>query len=92
MSETQTQDPAPGTPGGDPHEFDLLAQQVADATEVFLLGLQEISRGESAESAVPLLLLEVSQLLLAGAQLGRRSTSRPARSTSRTSGPTPTWT
>ncbi len=70
MSETQTQDPAPGTPGGDPHEFDLLAQQVADATEVFLLGLQEISRGESAESAVPLLLLEVSQLLLAGAQLG----------------------
>lgn len=52
------------------HEFAEFGQQIADATEVFLVGLQEISRGESAGTAVPLLLLEVSQLLLAGARLG----------------------
>lgn len=52
-------------------ERDELAQQVADAVEVYLLGLQAISRGEAAGgAAVPLLLLEVSQLLLAGARLG----------------------
>ncbi len=51
-------------------EREELAQQVADAVEVYLLGLQAISRGEAAGAAVPLLLLEVSQLLLAGARLG----------------------
>ena len=51
-------------------EFEDFGQQIADATEAFLVGLQEISRGESAGVAVPLLLLEVSQLLLAGARLG----------------------
>ena len=61
MSETQV---------AEGHEFDEFGQQIADATEVFLLGLQEISRGESAGTAIPLLLLEVSQLLLAGARLG----------------------
>ncbi len=52
------------------HEFEEFGQQIADATEAFLVSLQEISRGESAGVAVPLLLLEVSQLLLAGARLG----------------------
>ena len=51
-------------------EFEEFGQQIADATEAFLVGLQEISRGESAGAAVPMLLLEVSQLLLAGARLG----------------------
>ena len=51
-------------------QFEDFGQQIADATEAFLVGLQEISRGEDAGSAVPLLLLEVSQLLLAGARLG----------------------
>ncbi|SDS72021.1 protein of unknown function [Nocardioides scoriae] len=46
------------------------AQQIADACETYLVGLQAISRGEAAGAAVPLLLLEVSQLLLAGARLG----------------------
>ena len=46
------------------------AQQIADACEAYLVGLQAISRGEAAGAAVPLLLLEVSQLLLAGARLG----------------------
>jgi hypothetical protein len=51
-------------------QLEELAQQVADATEAYLVGLQAISRGEAAGAAVPLLLLEVSQLLLAGARLG----------------------
>lgn len=58
------------TPEMSDQERDDLAQQVADAVEVYLLGLQAISRGEAAGAAVPLLLLEVSQLLLAGARLG----------------------
>ena len=58
------------TPDMTDRERDDLAQQVADAVEVYLLGLQAISRGEAEGAAVPLLLLEVSQLLLAGARLG----------------------
>lgn len=51
-------------------EIQELAQQVADATEAFLVGLQAISRGAAESASVPLLLLEVSQLQLAGARLG----------------------
>lgn len=47
-----------------------LGQQIADSVEAFLRGLQEISRLEEGTTVVPLLLLEVSQLLLAGARLG----------------------
>jgi hypothetical protein len=47
------------------------AQGVADQVESFLIALREISRGEvSGGHAVSLLLLEVSQLLLAGGRLG----------------------
>jgi hypothetical protein len=51
-------------------DFEDFGQQIADAAEAFLVALQEISRGEGKGAAVPLLLLEVSQLLLAGARLG----------------------
>jgi hypothetical protein len=51
-------------------DFEELGQQIADAVEAFLVSLQAISRGEAAGSAVPLLLLEVSQVMLAGARLG----------------------
>jgi hypothetical protein len=51
-------------------EFEDFGQQIADACEAFLLGLQAISSEEDGGAAVPLLLLEVSQLLLAGARLG----------------------
>lgn len=59
------------------HEFEEFGQQIADACEAFLLGLQAISREEEAGSAVPLLLLEVSQLLLAGARLGAQQDFQP---------------
>ena len=59
------------------NEFEDFGQQIADAAEAFLLGLQAISREESPGSAVPLLLLEVSQLLLAGARLGAQQDFQP---------------
>jgi Domain of unknown function (DUF5063) len=44
--------------------------EIADQVESFLIALAELARGESPEHAVSLLLLEVSQLLLAGGRLG----------------------
>jgi hypothetical protein len=82
MSET-TPRPAPsrepsGGPGGQPgsglpSDLEDLAQGVADQVESFLLALREIARSDDPGRAVPLLLLEVSQLLLAGARLGAHS-------------------
>jgi hypothetical protein len=69
----------PGTTEGPPRrpvpahedsELEDLAQGIADQAESFLLALREIARGENPSTAVPLLLLEVSQLLLAGGRLG----------------------
>lgn len=47
-----------------------LASRVAEQVEDFLSGLERIARGEGGDETVPMLLLEVSQILLAGAQLG----------------------
>jgi hypothetical protein len=58
-------------------DFEDFGQQIADACEAFLLGLQAISRDEDAGATVPLLLLEVSQLLLAGARLGAQQDFQP---------------
>ena len=59
------------------HEFEEFGQQIADASEAFLLGLQAISSEDDGGAAVPLLLLEVSQLLLAGARLGAQQDFQP---------------
>jgi uncharacterized protein DUF5063 len=58
-------------------DLEEFGQQIADACEVFLVGVQEISKGEDPGVAVPLLLLEVSQLLLAGARLGAQIDFEP---------------
>lgn len=58
-------------------EFEDFGQQIADACEAFLLGLQAIASEEDSGAAVPLLLLEVSQLLLAGARLGAQRDFQP---------------
>jgi hypothetical protein len=58
-------------------EFEDFGQQIADACEAFLLGLQAIAGEEEGGAAVPLLLLEVSQLLLAGARLGAQRDFEP---------------
>ena len=58
-------------------DLEDLGQQIADACEAFLLGLRAIATEDDGGSAVPLLLLEVSQLLLAGARLGAQQDFQP---------------
>ncbi|GAA2510822.1 DUF5063 domain-containing protein [Streptomyces thermolineatus] len=54
-------------PSNDPGEF---AVQIADQVESFVLAVDEVAKGDEPGSAISLLLLEVSQLLLAGGRLG----------------------
>jgi hypothetical protein len=70
-------------------DFDELGQQIADATEAFLVSVQAISREEDAGRVVPLLLLEVSQLLLAGARLGAQRDFEPEQEYQPDVGPDP---
>jgi len=58
-------------------ELEDFAQQIADAVEAYLVSVQAISREATAGTAVPLLLLEVSQVLLAGARLGAQTDFTP---------------
>ncbi|MFJ5260909.1 DUF5063 domain-containing protein [Streptomyces sp. NPDC088387] len=51
----------------DPDDF---AVQIADQIESFLVAVAEVAKGDEPGSAVPFLLLEVSQLMLAGGRLG----------------------
>ncbi|MET9418961.1 DUF5063 domain-containing protein [Streptomyces klenkii] len=51
----------------DPDDF---AVSVADSIESFIVAVTEVSRGDEPDSAVPFLLLEISQLLLTGGRLG----------------------
>ena len=53
------------------------AQQIADQVESFLLALRAIAREADAGRAVSLLLLEISQILLAGARLGAQQDFTP---------------
>ncbi|WP_244931011.1 DUF5063 domain-containing protein [Nocardioides sp. W7] len=65
------------------------AQQIADQVESFLVALQAISRDEEGGAAISLLLLEVSQLLLAGARLGAQADFEPAQEYQPDVGPDP---
>jgi hypothetical protein len=58
-------------------EIEEFAQQIADAVEAFLVALQAMSREENAGTVVPLLLVEVSQILFAGARLGAQQDFQP---------------
>jgi hypothetical protein len=51
-------------------ETEDFAQQIADQVESFLLALKAIAREADGGRAISLLLLEISQVLLAGARLG----------------------
>ncbi|MFC4908869.1 DUF5063 domain-containing protein [Actinomadura gamaensis] len=53
-----------------PQEWNTLAERVACHVENYLSGLEAVARGEAGTHTVPMLLLEVSQVILAGAQLG----------------------
>jgi hypothetical protein len=51
-------------------EFHDFGAEIADQVESFLLVVREVARGDEPATAVPMLLLEVSQLLLGGGRLG----------------------
>ena len=65
------------------------AQQIADQVESFLVALQAIARDEDGGRAISLLLLEVSQVLLAGARLGVQSDFTPSEEFQPDAGPDP---
>ncbi|MDH4159054.1 MAG: DUF5063 domain-containing protein [Actinomycetota bacterium] len=50
--------------------LDEFTGQVAEQIESFLIALGAVARGDQPESALSILLLEVSQLMLAGGRLG----------------------
>lgn len=65
------------------------AQQIADQVASFLLAVQAISREPDGGRAIPLLLLEVSQILLAGARLGVQADFEPHQQYQPDVGPDP---
>ncbi|WP_300406558.1 DUF5063 domain-containing protein [Nocardioides sp.] len=70
----------PGTAGAPAldSETEEFAQQIADSVASFLLALREIAREADGSRAISLLLLEISQVLLAGARLGVQQDFEPA--------------
>src|SRR5690606_6281026 len=70
-------------------DLDEFAQQIADQVESFLVALQAIADEDDPGRAVSLLLLEVSQVLLAGARLGVQTDFTPAEEFQPDAGPDP---
>lgn len=58
-------------------EIEDFATQIADSAESFLIALRAIAAGGDGARAIPLLLLETSQVLLAGARLGAQVDFHP---------------
>ena len=85
MAETRARDQVPLDP--DTEDF---AQQIADQVESFLLAVRAIARGEAeGGEAISLLLLVVSQVLLAGGRLGVQADFEPAEEYEPDAGPDP---
>lgn len=63
--------------GGLGSELEDFAQQIADQVESFLVALPAIAREGNGGAAISILLLEVSQVLLAGARLGAQQDFDP---------------
>ncbi|MBA2738138.1 MAG: DUF5063 domain-containing protein [Actinomycetota bacterium] len=72
-----------------PSDLEDLAQGVADQVASFLIAVRELAHRGDVPTAVPLLLLEVSQLLLAGARLGVMTDLVPREQYEAETGPDP---
>src|ERR687889_268764 len=71
-------------------ELEEFAQQIADQVESFLIAVRAIARGEATGGeAISLLLLVVSQVLLAGGRLGVQEDFQPADEYEPDPGPDP---
>ena len=91
MSESQkSQDTRSRTDAHDPDPaLEEFTGEVADQIESFVVAVTEIARGEKPAEAVALLLLEVSQLVLAGGRLGAIADVVPEERFEPDSGPDP---
>lgn len=70
-------------------EFDDFTTEIADQVESFLIALGAVARGDFPGGALSMLLLEVSQLLLAGGRLGAVVDVVPAERFEPDAGPDP---
>jgi hypothetical protein len=87
---TEPTQPASEADAAVPSDLEDFAQQIADQVESFLLALQAIARGETTDGhAISLLLLEVSQILLAGGRLGVHEDFTPTERFEPDAGPDP---
>ncbi|MDT0266965.1 DUF5063 domain-containing protein [Streptomyces sp. DSM 44915] len=68
---------------------DSFSVQVADQIESFVVAVAEVAKGDDPDSAVPYLLLQVSQLLLAGGRLGAHEDIVPDERYEPDTGPDP---
>jgi Domain of unknown function (DUF5063) len=68
----------PGPPDDAAPDWRPLADRIAGHVQDFLDGITAVAGGEGGDEVVPLLLLEVAQVLLAGAQLGASTDVIPA--------------
>ncbi|MCD2465996.1 MULTISPECIES: DUF5063 domain-containing protein [unclassified Streptomyces] len=68
---------------------DDFAVQIADSIESFIVATTEVAKGDEPDSAVPFLLLEISQLLLAGGRLGAHEDIVPDERYETDTGPEP---
>ncbi|NJP68613.1 DUF5063 domain-containing protein [Streptomyces spiramenti] len=68
---------------------DAFAVQIADQIESFIIAVAEIAKGDDPDSAVPHLLLQISQLLLAGGRLGAHEDVVPEERYEPDTGPEP---
>jgi hypothetical protein len=72
-----------------PFDREAFAVQIADQVESFLIALRAIAREGNGAQAVSLLLLEISQVLLAGARLGAQLDFTPREEYQPDVGPEP---
>jgi hypothetical protein len=91
MSEDETTDGATDgtTAAGEVLELRRLAQETAADAETFLDAVTEVAAGASPDTAIPVLLLGLSQILLAGARLGAITDVVPSERFEPDAGPDP---
>ncbi|MEU3713662.1 MULTISPECIES: DUF5063 domain-containing protein [Streptomyces] len=68
---------------------DDFAVSISDSIESFIVAVTEVAKGDEPDSAVPFLLLEISQLLLTGGRLGAHEDIVPDERYEPDSGPEP---
>ncbi|MEO3752663.1 DUF5063 domain-containing protein [Streptomyces sp. B6B3] len=68
---------------------DSFAVQIADQIDAFTVAVAEVATGDDPDSAVPYLLLQVSQVLLAGGRLGAHEDIVPEERYEPDTGPEP---